>query len=61
MISSVSDRDPNSLARNEANGIGAGYRASSLSLERASVALVRIGGKAPSRLSRELASEIKVI
>ncbi len=61
VISSVSDRDPNALREMKRMGLVPGI---SLKVEpgtrRASL-VVRIGRKAPSRLNRELASEIKVI
>jgi len=59
-ISSVSDRDPNSLREMKRMGLVPG---TSLTVEpgtRHASLLVRIAGQAPSRLSRELAAEIKV-
>jgi DtxR family Mn-dependent transcriptional regulator len=61
VIGSVSDRDPNALREMKRMGLVPG---TSLTVEpgtRHASLLVRIGGKAPSRLSRELASEIGVI
>jgi len=60
VISSVSDRDPNALREMKRMGLvpGAIVRVES-GTRHASIA-VRIGGKVFSRLSRELASEIKV-
>ena len=61
VIGSVSDRDPNALREMKRMGLVPG---TSLTVEpgtRHASLLVRIGGKAPARLSRELASEIGVI
>lgn len=61
VISSVSDRDSNALREMKRMGLVPG---TSLVVEpgrRHASLLVRIGGKAPTRLSRELASEIKVV
>lgn len=61
VIGSVSDRDPNALREMKRMGLVPG---TSLTVEpgtRHASLLVRIGGKAPARLSRELASGIGVI
>jgi DtxR family Mn-dependent transcriptional regulator len=61
VISSVSDRDPHALREMKRMGLVPG---TSLIVEpgtRHASLLVRMGGKGPLRLSRELASEIKVV
>ena len=61
VISSVSDRDPHALREMKRMGLVPG---ASIIVEpgtRQASLLVRVGGKKSSRLSRELASEIKVI
>jgi DtxR family Mn-dependent transcriptional regulator len=61
VISSVSDRDPNALREMKRMGLVPGTGVLVEPGARHASLLVRIGGKAPSRLSRELASEIMVI
>ena len=61
VISSVSDRDPNALREMKRIGLVPGTSVIVESGTRHASLLVRVGGKASSRLSRELASEIKVI
>jgi DtxR family Mn-dependent transcriptional regulator len=61
VISSVSDRDPNALREMKRMGLVPGASVTVEPGTRHASLRVRIGGKAPSRLSRELASEIKVI
>ncbi len=61
VISSVSDRDPNALREMKRMGLVPGIGVIVEPGARHASLLVRIGGKAPARLSRELASEIKVI
>ena len=61
VISSVSDRDPNALREMKRMGLVPGTRLTVEPGTRLGSLLVRIAGKAPSRLSRELASAIKVI
>ena len=61
VISSVSDRDPNALREMKRMGLVPGTRLVVEPGTRQASLLVRIGEKAPTRLSRELASEIKVV
>jgi DtxR family Mn-dependent transcriptional regulator len=61
VISSVSDRDPGALREMKRMGLVPGTRVTIEPGTRHASLVVRIGGKAPSRLSRELASEIRVI
>jgi DtxR family Mn-dependent transcriptional regulator len=60
VISSVSDRDPNSLREMKRMGLVPGTRVTVEPGTRHASLVVHIGGKARSRLNRELASEIKV-
>ena len=60
VISSVSDRDPNSLREMKRMGLVPGTSVIVEPGTRLASLVVRIGGKSPSRLSRELASEIQV-
>jgi hypothetical protein len=61
VISSVSDRDPNALREMKRIGLVPGTGLIVQPGTRHATLLVRIGGRAPTRLSRELASEIKVV
>jgi DtxR family Mn-dependent transcriptional regulator len=61
VISSVSDRDPNALREMKRMGLVPGTHVIVEAGTRHASLLVRVGGKAAARLSRELASEIKVI
>jgi DtxR family Mn-dependent transcriptional regulator len=61
LISSVSDRDPHALREMKRMGLVPGTRVIVEPGTRQASLLVCVGGKASSRLSRELASEIKVI
>jgi DtxR family Mn-dependent transcriptional regulator len=61
VISSVSDRDPSALREMKRMGLVPGTKVTIEPGKRNASLVVRIGGKAPSRLSRELASEIRVI
>ena len=61
VISSVSDRDPNALREMKRMGLVPGTRVIVEPGTRQASLLVRLEGKVASRLSRELASEIKVI
>jgi DtxR family Mn-dependent transcriptional regulator len=61
VIASVSDRDSNALREMKRLGLVPGTSVVVESGTRHASLLVRIGGKAPTRLSRELASEIKVV
>jgi DtxR family transcriptional regulator, Mn-dependent transcriptional regulator len=60
-ISSVSDRDPNALREMKRMGLVPGTSVMVEPGTRHASLVVRIRGKTPSRLSRELASEIMVI
>jgi DtxR family transcriptional regulator, Mn-dependent transcriptional regulator len=60
VISSVSDRDPNALREMKRMGLVPGTRVIVEPGTRHASLLVRIGGKTPSRLSRELAAGIRV-
>jgi DtxR family Mn-dependent transcriptional regulator len=61
VISSVSDRDPNALREMKRMGLVPGTSVTVEPGTRHASLVVRIGEKASSRLSRALASEIKVI
>ncbi len=61
VISSVSDRDPNALREMKRMGLMPGTGVMVEPGTRHASLLVRIGGKTPTRVSRELASEIMVI
>jgi DtxR family transcriptional regulator, Mn-dependent transcriptional regulator len=61
VISSVSDRDPDALREMKRRELVPGTTVVVEPGTRHASLLVRIGGNAPSRLSRELASEIRVI
>jgi DtxR family transcriptional regulator, Mn-dependent transcriptional regulator len=61
VISSVSDRDPDALREMKRRELVPGTTVIVEPGTRHASLLVRIGGNAPSRLSRELASEIRVI
>ena len=61
VISSVSDRDPTALREMKRLGLLPGTSVMVEPGTRRASLLVRISGSAPSRLSRELASEINVI
>jgi DtxR family Mn-dependent transcriptional regulator len=61
VISSVSDRDPNALREMKRMGLVPGTGVIVEPGMRHASLLVRVGGKAASRLRRELASEIKVV
>jgi len=61
LISSVSDRDPNALREMKRMGLVPGTTVTVETGTRQASLVVRIGEKASSRLSRGLASEIKVI
>ena len=60
-ISSVSDRDPDALREMKRMGLVPGTRVMVEPGTRHASLLVRIGRKTPTRVSRELASEIMVI
>jgi DtxR family Mn-dependent transcriptional regulator len=60
VISSVSDRDPQALREMKRMGLTPGTRVSVEPGTRHASLVVRIGGKEPLRLRRELASEIRV-
>ena len=61
VISSVSDRDPNALREMKRMGLVPGTSVIVEPGTRHASLLVSVQGKAPSRLSRELATEIKVV
>ena len=61
VISSVSDRDPNALREMKRLGLLPGTRVMVEPGTRHASLIVMIGEKARSRLSRELASQVKVI
>jgi Fe2+ transport system protein FeoA len=61
VISSVSDRDPNALREMKRMGLVPGTGLMVKPGVRHATLLVRIGGNAPVRLSRELACAIKVV
>jgi DtxR family Mn-dependent transcriptional regulator len=61
MISSVSDRDPNALREMKRMGLVPGTGVTVEPGTRHASLLVRVSGKKPTRVSRELASEIMVI
>jgi hypothetical protein len=61
VISSVSDRDPNALREMKRMGLVPGTSVMVEPGTRHASLSVRIGGKMPARVSRELASEIMVI
>ena len=61
MISSVSDRDPNALREMKRMGLVPGAGVTVEPGTRHASLLVRVSGKKPTRVSRELASEIMVI
>jgi DtxR family Mn-dependent transcriptional regulator len=61
VISSVSDRDPHALREMKRMGLVPGTRVIVEPGTRHASLLVRVGGKAASRLSRVLASEIRVV
>ena len=61
VISSVSDRDPNALREMKRMGLVPGTGVIVEPGTRHASLVVRVGGKAASRLRRELASEIKVV